>query len=76
MAMSLIGFILFGVLTLRSAKKPSGGGLESVPDAGAMASKFKEAGPAASALACSVLFMIIGTAIGLALDGLKINPFW
>lgn len=77
MIMSLFGFILFAHIELKKLKGPSrGGGLESLPDVGDMAEKFGNAGAGASALACSVLFMLIGTAIALALDKVKINPFW
>lgn len=74
--MSFVGFILFVYLALKEASSKARPGLEGLPDAGELAQKFGKAGPAASALACSVLFMVIGTAIGLALDKVKINPFW
>ena len=49
---------------------------DGLPNVGDIAEKFSKAGASSSALACSVLFMLIATAIGLALDKLKINPFW
>jgi hypothetical protein len=77
MVMSFCGFVIFAIIEFRKLRSSkAGGGLESLPDVGDMANKFKDAGASASALACSVLFMLIGTAIALALDKVKINPFW
>lgn len=76
--MSAVGFVLFCYLELRAERRVRNveQKREGLPNVGEMAERFGKAGASSSALACSVLFMLIATAIALALDKLKINPFW
>ena len=78
LVMSAIGFILFCYLELRAENRSREIEMrrDGLPNVGEIAEKFSKAGASSSALACSVLFMLIATAIALALDKLKINPFW
>lgn len=78
LGMSALGFALFCYLELRAESRLRNieQRRDALPNVGEIAEKFSKAGASSSALACSVLFMLIATAIALGLDKLKINPFW
>jgi predicted permease len=52
----------------QKSREARGRHYESLPNPGDLAVKFASAGLAPSTLACAVVFMLIGTAIGLTLD--------
>ncbi|MEQ1714728.1 MAG: hypothetical protein ABL907_01870 [Hyphomicrobium sp.] len=80
LGMAIACFILFAYIAISDAvakrrevsRTPRN--LESMTQVGDLAEKFYKSGHGPSALACAVLFVLIGTGIALALDKLTILP--
>lgn len=78
LGMSTASFLLFcyvAIVELRLRRRQIEQGarnLESMGKVGDLAEKFARSGVAASTLACTVFFMLMGTIIGLTLDQLSI----
>jgi Flp pilus assembly protein TadB len=75
-SMCIASFGLFWYMVVKEFKRRTQGSLEGMPNVGDMAERFSRAGPAPSALACSVLFLVLSMMLASAIEGRKLNPFF